>query len=317
MKRIQIKKVIIHPLVLLGISDHQTRSNKEERVVGMLMGHSKNGIVDVMSSIAIPFEENIEENLFYLDQSYLEEIKQMVTRVNQKEVFVGWYSTSPQIQPNDVQIHEMMFKYTNNPVYLTVDIRNNDNYDLPVRSFIFNEINENEKMENEILKNEKNLKFLNVLTETGIDENEVGVKRLLKDLQQKNTTDLNVQVEMKYNSLKQLDKNIEMMKEYLENVINNKIPANQTILQNIQNMFNLSPNIENYIKQFSVNSNDVMVTIYLAQLVKSVLSVHDLIRNKNDYNFKVKEEKMEMEKKAKENEKNDKQEESNKMEEIK
>ena len=88
------------------------------------------------------------------------------------------------------------------------------------------------------------------------------------------------------------------MRDYLQKVEDGTIVANQKIVQNIQPIFNLSPDITRYTEQFAVNTNDVLATIYLSSLVKSVLAIHDLIRNKNDHSFKLRKEAEEREKAA-------------------
>ena len=54
------------------------------------------------------------------------------------------------------------------------------------------------------------------------------------------------------------------------------------IINNYQDIFNLLPNlrIEEMVKNFSVKSNDYMYVVYVSNLIKSVLSLHDLINNK-------------------------------------
>lgn len=49
-----IEKVIVHPLVLLSIVDHYNRVAKDtrKRVVGVLLGNSSRGTVDVTNSYA-------------------------------------------------------------------------------------------------------------------------------------------------------------------------------------------------------------------------------------------------------------------------
>ena len=49
-----IEKVVVHPLVLLSIVDHYNRVAKDsrKRVVGVLLGSSSRGIVDVTNSYA-------------------------------------------------------------------------------------------------------------------------------------------------------------------------------------------------------------------------------------------------------------------------
>ena len=49
----EIKKVVVHPLVLLSVVDHFNRIRNQRRVVGILLGHwQKNGDVDVSNSFA-------------------------------------------------------------------------------------------------------------------------------------------------------------------------------------------------------------------------------------------------------------------------
>ena len=45
---------------------------------------------------------------------------------------------------------------------------------------------------------------------------------------------------------------------------------------------NLLPNlkVEEMVKSFSVKSNDYMYVIYVSALIRSILSLHDLINNK-------------------------------------
>ena len=52
----EIKKVVVHPLVLLSVVDHFNRIRNQRRVVGILLGHwQKNGSVDVSNSFARKF----------------------------------------------------------------------------------------------------------------------------------------------------------------------------------------------------------------------------------------------------------------------
>jgi len=50
----------------------------------------------------------------------------------------------------------------------------------------------------------------------------------------------------------------------------------------LQDVFNLLPNlgVEALSRSFTVQSNDMMLAIYLAALTRSVLALHSLIDNK-------------------------------------
>ena len=72
------------------------------------------------------------------------------------------------------------------------------------------------------------------------------------------------------------------MRDYLQKVINGDMPYNQTIINNYQDIFNLLPNLklEETVRNFSVKNNDYMYVIYVSALIRSILSLHDLINNK-------------------------------------
>ncbi|KAJ6901203.1 26S proteasome non-ATPase regulatory subunit 7 [Populus alba x Populus x berolinensis] len=103
-----IEKVIVHPLVLLSIVDNYNRVAKDtrKRVVGVLLGSSFKGTVDVTNSYAVPFEEDDKDpSIWFLDHNYHESMFSMFKRINAKEHVVGWYSTGPKLRENDLKIH--------------------------------------------------------------------------------------------------------------------------------------------------------------------------------------------------------------------
>jgi len=72
------------------------------------------------------------------------------------------------------------------------------------------------------------------------------------------------------------------MEEYLDNVCKGKLPPNHQIINQIQDIFNLLPNlsVEELIRSFSVKTNDMMLVIYLSSVIRSVIALHNLINNK-------------------------------------
>jgi hypothetical protein len=81
--------VVVHPLVLLSVVDHYYRMGykdaKDKRVVGVILGESDKGRVDVVNSFAVPYEEDPRDpGVFYLDHDYLETMYSMFRKVG------GW-----------------------------------------------------------------------------------------------------------------------------------------------------------------------------------------------------------------------------------
>lgn len=96
------KSVVVHPIVLLSAVDHYNRVAKgtKKRVVGMLLGESSKGVIDVTNCFAVPFEEDERDpKIWFLDHSFHEAMFSMFKKVNAREKLVGWYSTGPKIRP--------------------------------------------------------------------------------------------------------------------------------------------------------------------------------------------------------------------------
>jgi 26S proteasome regulatory subunit N8 len=78
-------KVVVHPLVMLSVTDHFHRVAKstKKRVVGMLLGSSFKGRVDIVNSFAVPFAEDPKDpKVFFLDHFYLEKMYALFRKVD-------------------------------------------------------------------------------------------------------------------------------------------------------------------------------------------------------------------------------------------
>lgn len=49
---LEIKRVVVHPLVLLSVVDHFNRIKNQRRVVGVLLGSWRQGVLDIANSFA-------------------------------------------------------------------------------------------------------------------------------------------------------------------------------------------------------------------------------------------------------------------------
>merc|ERR1719228_2294970 len=57
---------------------------------------------------------------------------------------------------------------------------------------------------------------------------------------------------------------------------------NHQITYLLQDIFNLVPDLtcESFVKSINVNTNDQMLVIYAASLIRSIIALHNLINNK-------------------------------------
>lgn len=82
--------------------------------------------------------------------------------------------------------------------------------------------------------------------------------------------------------LKGLNSKLLDIKSYLEKVATGKLPINHQIIYQLQDVFNLLPdvNLLEFVKAFYLKTNDQMLVVYLASLIRSVVALHNLINNK-------------------------------------
>jgi 26S proteasome regulatory subunit N8 len=83
-------EVVIHPLVLLSVTDHYNRVAKDtrKRVIGVLLGSRNRNQVDVTNSFAVPFEEDLSNpTVWFLDHNFLETMFWMFKKVNSESTF--------------------------------------------------------------------------------------------------------------------------------------------------------------------------------------------------------------------------------------
>lgn len=271
--------VVVHPLVLLSVVDHYTRVAKDtnKRVVGVLLGEVYKGKADVTNSYAVPFEEDPKDpSIWYIDRQYHEEMFAMFKKVNAREKVLGWYSTGPKIRPADIEINEMFRAYTNDPILVIVDVNPRGDLEIPTQAYVSVESKPEES-------SVSRRAFTHVLSEVGAYEaEEVGVEHLLRNIRDSSESSMTDQVRAKVSSLKALRNRLQDISAYLERVLSGKLPMNHAILYNLQDMFNLMPDLQ--IKQltqsFTTNTNDNMMTIYISSLIRSICALHDLINNK-------------------------------------
>lgn len=278
--------VVVHPIVLLSAVDHYHRvlgdtkgSQGKKRVVGVLLGSSEKGTVDVTNSFAVPFEEDVKNPaIFFLDHNYLDTMFKMYKKVNAREKIMGFYSSGPKIKESDIKIDGLMRRFCPKPVFVLIDVRP-DVEGIPTTAYV--SVEEVESDGKEIQRS-----FKHIPSSVGAFEaEEVGVEHLLRDVNDPSVSTLANQIKHKSAALNGLRAQLLDMKSYLENVLAGKLPANNQIVYNMQTVFNLLPNlnVEELVRSLLIKTNDMHLVIYISSLIRCIVALHDLVRNKLQY----------------------------------
>jgi len=203
----------------------------------------------------------------------------MFRKVNARENIVGWYSTGPRIRASDLDINELFRKYHPNPIYVIIDVQPKQEFEIPTKSYVAIEEVKEDGSE------APSLTFQHVPSEIGaLEAEEVGVEHLLRDIKDTTVSTLSNQINTKLNALKSMISHLKEMHQYLESVCAGKMPLNQQILFQVQDIFNYSPNlnVEDLAHAFREKNNDLMLVIYLSSMIRSIIALHNLINNKVD-----------------------------------
>lgn len=276
----QSMKIEVHPLVLLSVVDHFNRMGKignQKRVVGLLLGSwTTKTHLDISNSFAIPFDEDEKDpSVWFLDHQYLEQMYAMFKKVNAKERIVGWYHTGPKLHPNDIAINDLLRKYCSQSVLVIIDAKPK-NIGLPTEAY-----RAVEEIHDDGTPTTKT--FEHVPSEIGAEEaEEVGVEHLLRDIKDTTVGTLSQKITNQLMGLKGLEMKLKDMHTYLEQVVEGKLPMNHQISYLLQDIFNLLPDVTNpqFVKSINVNTNDQMLVVYTASLIRSIIALHNLINNK-------------------------------------
>lgn len=105
---------------------------------------------------------------------------------------------------------------------------------------------------------------------------------LCRDIKDTTVGTLSQRITNQVHGLKGLNCKLVDIKGYLDKVAAGKLPINHQIIYQLQDVFNLLPdvNLQEFIKAFYLKTNDQMLVVYLASLIRSVVALHNLINNK-------------------------------------
>src|ERR1700712_2960362 len=126
---------------------------------------------------------------------------------------------------------------------------------------------------------------------------EIGVEHLLRDIRDVAVGTLSTRITSQLQSLQGLHLRLRDIGQYLQKVLDGQLPVNHSILGNLQDVFNLLPNLSTpksssqeangveapaseLAHAMSIKTNDQLMAIYLSSLIRAITAFHDLIENK-------------------------------------
>lgn len=125
------------------------------------------------------------------------------------------------------------------------------------------------------------------------------MEHLLRDIRDVAVGTLSTRITSQLQSLQGLHLRLRDIGQYLQKVLAGDLPVNHAILGNLQDVFNLLPNLSDptgtpqingtenqhtenteLARAMSIKTNDQLMAIYLSSLIRAITAFHDLIENK-------------------------------------
>ncbi|KAL6749104.1 eukaryotic translation initiation factor 3f [Haematococcus lacustris] len=112
--------VKVHPVALFSICEAFIRRNeKQERVIGTLLGSVVDNVLEVKGCYVVPHTESSEQ--VAVDIAHHTTMFELHQRVAPSEVILGWFATGSQMCNSDSLIQEFYTKASPHAVHLKVD----------------------------------------------------------------------------------------------------------------------------------------------------------------------------------------------------
>lgn len=259
-------KVKVQPVVLFNICDsYIRRSDGQDRVVGTLLGTIEAGIVQIKASFAVPHSETPDS--VALDIPHNQTLYDLHLKVNPKEVIVGWYSTGPSMSGSDALIQDYYGHQCSNPVHLTLDTGLN-NQQMAVKAYVARTLTLGSRSEPLATQFQE----VSCQVQTNAVER-IGVELLSKQMTDKLPTD----IEGLQSSFAKLESVLAQTSQYVDDVLAGRRKGDRTIGRFLADTVDAVPLISRPDLEtlFNDNVQDVLLVVYLANLVRSHVALAD------------------------------------------
>ncbi|KAF2013963.1 eukaryotic translation initiation factor 3 subunit F [Aaosphaeria arxii CBS 175.79] len=269
--------VVIQPQAIFSILDHSLRRPADqERVIGTLLGtRSEDGTeIEIRNCYAVPHTETAEQ--VEVDMDYQKQMLALHLRANPREVLVGWYATSSDLNTFSALIQNFYAggqqgdgTWPHPAVHLTVSTV--PGQDIESRTYISAPIGVTaERAADSCL-------FIPVPHEIKYGEAEKSGLELIssakdrEDRSQPIITDL----EALERSVQQVLDMLERVSNYVNNVLDEEAQPSSALGQFLMNALSLAPKVDpaDIERDFNNHIQDVLLVSYLANTIRTQIDL--------------------------------------------
>lgn len=265
----------IHPLALLNISDHFTRSAaqfNQKRVFGAIFGVQQARDVHVYDAFDIGFEgDEKDPNNLKLRLDGFEADMSNYKKVFVNYEFLGWYSSGTSLSPIDTEIHQLMMKYNERPLYLVLNpSAKAGDKELPFTLY---------EEEIHMVADKGTPQFVPVSFRVQADEAEriSAVHCAQVVVSQQSGSQVTPAAQSLHKGVKSLKERVQVLYHYLQEVSQGKVAPDQAILRQIKGVCNRLPvmHSDQFEDDLLTEYNDNLLVTLLSTLTRDADAINE------------------------------------------
>uniref|UniRef100_A0AAV1VLS2 COP9 signalosome complex subunit 6 n=1 Tax=Peronospora matthiolae TaxID=2874970 RepID=A0AAV1VLS2_9STRA len=276
------RQIQIHPLVIVNITDHQTRQKcnsqlsqtEAPQVIGALFGIQKGLDVAVYDSFEMKYD--VVSGEMQIDKEFLTSRIQQFSQVFPGFELLGWYTVGAQALPSDLAVHRVVMEFNESPLFMILDPESkgpSTKKKLPISLF---------ESELHMLNGVPKMIFVKAPFKIETSETEgIAIDHISKitPIGDASKSSLHPYLGNVRDAVKMLDRQIDVLLCFLQAVKSGEAPMDHNLLRHISSVCNQLPAMqsEHFDAAFTLEFNDALLVSYLATLTKGTTNVNTVV----------------------------------------
>ena len=272
--------VSLHPLVIMNISEHWTRTKAQEGapkpVYGALIGVQKGREIEIMNSFELDY--NVVEGAVIIDRDYYALKESQFKQVFADMEFLGWYSTGAEPTHADLAVQRQICELIESPLFLQLNPTAR-NTDLPVTVY--------ESLV-DLVGGEARMFFVKLKYGLKTEEAErIGLDHVARISgaadDETNSSRVEEHVMVQHSAIKMLVSRVKVILQYVKEVEAGNLPFDHDVLREAKALASRLPVLESqrFKPEFFTQCNDAALLAYLATVMKSCNNLNQFINKFN------------------------------------
>jgi COP9 signalosome complex subunit 6 len=272
------KRVFLHPLAIVAISDHFTGIEAGgsvkppgSKVLGLLWGKQQGLDSTITDAVELLYNTDESSGLPLITAQELNKQKELYTKVYPGHEILGWYSVGTGVMDVDTVLHREIMKYNESPYFLLMHPSpDSEAKDLPVAIY---------ESEMHTVDDEMKMIFVDCPFQLETTQAErVTMEEVAKATPTDGVSTLDLHVNGLNGSLRSLSNRTETILKYLQATEQGDIVMDQKLLRAVSSICNQLPTLDKDDLEDAVGDdyNEFLMVNYLASVTKNASQMNEL-----------------------------------------